>query len=110
MAVKSSTLLFPRFVLYAVPLLNVAAAHALSPIWNKGSLAKLVVLGGFAAHFLCKSNPRIFFSVCLLQVLLLGLPIRNHLKCTLQLREFVIYPISNSALHMIEKLSEILSN
>ncbi|XP_063681080.1 dol-P-Man:Man(7)GlcNAc(2)-PP-Dol alpha-1,6-mannosyltransferase-like [Bolinopsis microptera] len=42
-----------RFVLYAVPLLNVAAAYTLSQLWSKGQLAKLVVVGGFAGHLLC---------------------------------------------------------
>ena len=43
-----------RFVLYAVPLLNVAGAYVVALLWKKGLFAKLVVVGGLLTNLLCE--------------------------------------------------------
>ena len=48
------TLFFPRFILYTVPMLNVAAAYILSLMWNKGYFARMAVVGGLAVNLICE--------------------------------------------------------
>ena len=39
-----------RFVLYVVPMFNVASAYVLKYVWEKGYFARLVVIGGLLAN------------------------------------------------------------